>query len=224
MADYEMNSVMVTGDDMKVVSDFFAKYNYKTPPYYEMRTRLFPKLRPMPERLPEDVPYSEFHGFMVTYHVMISHDGDNRYSFQIDNKLMNDWNVTESQLFTETILSAQNLLPVRLSTIGDVLGFNPGDNSFWVLTNSDKFFGASTILYLDTLRNVYDKLGEPFYLIPSSVHEWLVIPKGLGISAGQCKDMLEDVNTSVVDDSEILAWEVYHYDTINGLTQATGKE
>jgi len=80
---------------------------------------------------------------------------------------------------------------------------------FYVLSNKEKNFGAAYILYLDILENIAEFLGGcDFYILPSSVHEVIILPSFLGESDG-LKDMVKDVNRDVVLAEEVLSDNVY---------------
>ena len=87
-----------------------------------------------------------------------------------------------------------------------------------VLSNQKNFFGASVILYSEQLRKVSEELGQDLYILPSSVHEVILLPE-----AGQDPDALratvKRVNETEVRREEVLTDSVYRYDRTTGLIQ-----
>ncbi len=81
----------------------------------------------------------------------------------------------------------------------------------YLLTNVQKFLGAATILYPDLLKNLSRQLGEDFYILPSSVHECILVPKSTGCSREILEEMVYEVNSTQVPDPEILSYQVYDY-------------
>ena len=81
----------------------------------------------------------------------------------------------------------------------------------YVLTNRYMINGAGCLTYEGLLERIYRKLGSGFYIIPSSVHEVLILPDDPRFDEDSLKSMVNDVNTTVVSDMEILSYEVYHY-------------
>ncbi|MCR5734661.1 MAG: DUF5688 family protein [Lachnospiraceae bacterium] len=70
---------------------------------------------------------------------------------------------------------------------------------------------TSQILLHESLDEIAERLGESrMYVIPSSVHEVLVIPV-----RGECIDianMIREVNDTVVSREDILSYNLYLYD------------
>ncbi len=52
----------------------------------------------------------------------------------------------------------------------------PRNTSMYILTNRSKRFGAAEILDKRTLRMIADKVGDRFIVLPSSLHETIVLP------------------------------------------------
>ena len=68
-----------------------------------------------------------------------------------------------------------------------------------VLTSQDGLFGASCILYPEAVKELAAAKGGNFFLLPSSIHEWLVIPDD-GIYDG-LEDIVRFVNQNEVGEA-----------------------
>ncbi len=79
-----------------------------------------------------------------------------------------------------------------------------------VLTNNHEYYGASSMLYPGVLEKIRDELNQDFYIIPSSVHEVIIVPSSHTDSM-HLRDMLEDVNKTIVPPEEILSDNIYRY-------------
>ena len=88
------------------------------------------------------------------------------------------------------------------------------DEMMYVLTNQEKINGANALVCPETLRDVYDKLGERYYVLPSSTHEVLIIPESKGIDVNEMKQRVHDVNVRQVAPKDLLSFNVFHYDGI----------
>lgn len=66
-------------------------------------------------------------------------------------------------------------------------------DTMFVLTNDTKVNGAAAILNDDTRQEIADKVGD-FYVLPSSVHETLIIPKDAGMELRDLEQMVQEVN------------------------------
>ena len=81
----------------------------------------------------------------------------------------------------------------------------------YVLTNQHKLNGSVCILYQNVLRDFANRLACDFYILPSSIHEVLLIPAANQISYQELSDMVQDVNSSQLSREEILSDHVYYY-------------
>ena len=81
----------------------------------------------------------------------------------------------------------------------------------YVHTNESGYLGAAVILYSDVLKKEYERLGENFYIIPSSIHEIIVVPESFGMNRIEMENMLRSINASDVREEEILSDYVYYY-------------
>ena len=86
-----------------------------------------------------------------------------------------------------------------------------------VLTNHDAMFGAGSALCKDVLKKMYEEIGK-FYLLPSSIHEWVIIPApedeaGSGMDPESLKQMVYEINrSSVISADDFLSDQVLFYD------------
>ena len=82
-----------------------------------------------------------------------------------------------------------------------------------VLTTRDQINGAGLIFCDSVLQKIYGKIGK-FYLLPSSIHELIVVPVSCGIDRGELKEMVMEVNRNEVSPEDRLSDEVYLFDGI----------
>lgn len=85
----------------------------------------------------------------------------------------------------------------------------------YVITNSDSQYGAAAMLSPDVMEQVSEKVGEPFYLLPSSTHEVLAVPQSMG-DPKDLAEMVKEVNATQVDLCDQLSNNIYQF---NELTQ-----
>lgn len=81
----------------------------------------------------------------------------------------------------------------------------------YVLTNKKKLYGAACMLYPKVLKNFSEKLGQDFYILPSSVHEVILVPVNSEANQESLREIVTDINRTQVAEEEILADSVYFY-------------
>lgn len=84
-------------------------------------------------------------------------------------------------------------------------------DTMFVLTNDTKVNGAAAILNDDIRQEIAEKVGD-FYMLPSLIHETLIIPKDAGMEFKELEQMVQEVNQKQVAPGERLSDHVYEYD------------
>ena len=87
------------------------------------------------------------------------------------------------------------------------------DNPMTVITNDRSTDGAAAIFYPGVMDQVGERLNGDYFILPSSVHEILVVPDDGNISFRELTDMVKEVNRTQVAPEDRLTDQVYHYDT-----------
>ena len=91
-----------------------------------------------------------------------------------------------------------------------------GGVPLWVFTNREAYFGASIMLIADPFEELSQKLETDLFILPSSKHEVLVLPKEQGDEAG-LSGMVREINGSVVSGEDFLSDTIYQYTRGSGV-------
>jgi hypothetical protein len=81
----------------------------------------------------------------------------------------------------------------------------------YILTNQKGINGASCLLYENVIRQFAGQINSDLYILPSSIHEIILIPKKQNMKKETFTQMVEDVNRTQVAVEEVLSDHVYHY-------------
>ena len=81
-----------------------------------------------------------------------------------------------------------------------------------VLTNNKGIHGAACILYPGVLDSVAQEMGGGFFILPSSVHEVILLLDTGNEDSGELKKIISAVNTTQVAPEEVLSDTLYRYD------------
>ena len=79
----------------------------------------------------------------------------------------------------------------------------------YVMSNRSGMFGAAGLLNKEFLKRFKE---NNMYVIPSSIHELILIPDNKGIDVEDLTNMIREVNSNCVADTDILADHPYYYD------------
>lgn len=145
-------------------------------------------------------------------------------SILVRNEHLKIWGITTSDLFEAAEQNTKSLLPAEVIPMENLLaglGFpvSPGSDDapagpkMFVVSNNRKVNGAGTILYKGILENVAKENGvNKLFILPSSIHECLVIPDDGALQKDSLSQMVRDVNESQLLPEEILGDQAYTYD------------
>lgn len=169
----------------------------------------------------EKVPHREFLDLAIIYKCLVSiSDTDGCATIQIKNEHMEYWNMSESDLLTVAKENTPKKLKANLmnmfSAISGMLDFDTdidlSQSPMFVLSNTFKLNGATAILYNNVLKEFADKIKSDLYILPSSIHETILLPVNENMRKEELKEMVECVNATQVAPEEVLSDNVYFYD------------
>ena len=86
------------------------------------------------------------------------------------------------------------------------------DIPMYVLTSKAKYYGAACMLYPGVLHSFAAGLGKSLYILPSSIHEVILLGDTGMETAEQLREMVRQVNETQVAADEVLSDSVYYYD------------
>lgn len=103
-------------------------------------------------------------------------------------------------------------LPNLLET-GEPIQMSDDMLPIFVLSNDHAMQGASLITLPDLLDQIGDIVQDDFYILPSSLHEVIIVPQNTQMSLDELSEMVHSINESQVGAEELLSDKVQHYDT-----------
>lgn len=80
-----------------------------------------------------------------------------------------------------------------------------------VLSNTKGSLGAVCMFYDNVLEEFAEQMQDDIYLLPSSINEMILIPSK-GLEPDNLRNIVADVNNSVLMEQEILGGNVYLYE------------
>ncbi len=178
----------------------------------------------------DTIPHWEYLDLCVSFHLVISVKDNSVSSMRITNDLFDTFKEEDSTLNTEKLLklarkNTERILPACIYKMDDFLQmlFTRKDLSecklsevdikkdILVVSNKYQINGATSILYESVIKKLAKIFKKGFFLIPSSVHETIIINDNM-IDIHNMIDMIKDVNHTVIKPQEILSDSLYYYD------------
>lgn len=177
------------------------------------------------KELLEKIPHRDFMDLAVVYYAIARDQAQEDIgTILIYNGHMEIWGQEEENLYQTAMMNMRADGEADFMTIETVVkhilpgitfpkkdGNASRDTDMYILTNHRRRFGAAEILDKKTLRMVADKVGDGFIVLPSSVHETIILPPKDETRYGWFADMVREVNDTQVDEEERLSYHVYVY-------------
>ncbi len=212
--------------------------------YSHAKPYLAPKLihRGRNKDLLKQIPHQAFLDLAVVSCLCFFSAGQAPASVTVTNRHLDMWEVSPETLQMDALHNGERILPPLLlpldtlicQVVQEEIASLPGDDTsdtpslvrdlcgepsqlpMYVLTNSRRYLGAADLLQENLLRDFARQQQCGFFILPSSVHEAILIPETAGVPPQELKEMLTEINVSAVTPEEWLSDEVYYYSAEQG--------
>lgn len=181
----------------------------------------------------------------AVFYVLTEQGEDGVKSFRLPKELWERMGLGDAEeYFAQILENTERLFPAEVKRIEDSLAEcirkeggkepewlrkerqegngEPARSLFYVLTNRQKINGAIALFYPGMLSRLEERFHGGFYLIPSSVHEILLLAEPEEAETEELNQMVREVNESHVIPEEILSDHVYYYHKSCGLCSRQG--
>ncbi len=181
------------------------------------------------EELLQGVPYIEYLDLAVVFYSLITSLQLETSSILVKNEHLKHWGIKKEELFEIASENTPKLLGSEIRNLTDIVKELMEGNGFispfeddevyedsrqypiYVLTNKKTLFGAGCVLYKNLLAEFSKKVESDLFIIPSSIHEVLLIPKTNEFDSDYLTELVKQVNSTELDDEDILSDHVYYY-------------
>lgn len=183
----------------------------------------------------EKIPYMRFLDLAQVVYCKIPEMGNENTNaiVIITNEHFKYWNISKEKLFRDAMRNAQSMMPCHVRSMSEIikehmtlLGENyekelvgeikTQSDAMLIVSNQQNFYGAICILYDEVLQNIADDHKTDYYILPSSVHETILVPVWIGDDLAGMKSMVKEINSTQVEVEEVLSDEIYYFDRLSG--------
>ncbi len=181
------------------------------------------------DKLEGKMPFYVMGDIAATYHILLSSGDDFLMTAVINNELMGRYNITLQELHSLAIKNTMRAFPYKfmpmLQVMSEMTGiaFSKDDIPLYVLSNRKYNNGAATAFYPGIMDQIAKEFSGGFFVIPSSIHEMLILPKD-GIERDDIRHLLRSVNVEMVAEEEILSDQIHEYDPVSKELYISGSE
>lgn len=169
----------------------------------------------------ETVPYTRYLDFAIVYCVHYDGAGTTDHgSILIHNSHLEMWGCTIQDIAKLAEKNTPQLFPLSVSTMEDVIRECIGSTEncpindvvpMYVMSNEVRVNGAISICYKNSLKDFARTIHSDVVILPSSVHEVLLLPLQDGGDMKELRNIVYEVNRCQVSREEFLSDNVYLY-------------
>ena len=180
--------------------------------------------------------YIRYLDLAIVFYAIISRKEDTLATALIPESIFNVWEITKEQLLADTLETMQRNFPAEVTTMYEMLKKRMEERAadpfaqqmnapevdleemeysktFLMVTIKGRFNGAAVLLYPGFLKSIAKKLGvKELNIIPSSIHELLLLPMDEKTKRKYIMEMINEVNREEVQPEEKLSDSLYIYD------------
>ena len=154
------------------------------------------------EELLKQIPYEPFLDLAVVYYIQIDNTRFGSAAIQIRNEHLRYWRVEKEEIRRLAEKNTPRIYPVQIRQIVRFM---------YVATNEQCSLGAAVMRYPDFREKVRGMIRGDFYILPSSIHEVILVPTLENSDYQELSEMVQEVNDTQLQDDEILSTHAYYY-------------
>lgn len=173
------------------------------------------------EKRLQTLPHRRILDLAVLYYVEININGTEKGSILINDYIIGNMGKTEEELFNAAMTYGEEPVFIEMSTLLKMIGDDTGyrqefddgieGEPMYVVSNSQKMYGASAMLDKKALKRFAEENKcEKFYILPSSLHEVIIVP-AVASEVDCLRSMVREVNEQCVMREDYLSDSVYVY-------------
>jgi hypothetical protein len=205
-------------------ADFFGDYS-------KVKTRILYKLinAEKNKEMLEDVPHILWNDLAIVFYYSFPKGEMENATILIRNSNTKMWKVSVDDLRKCSEKNMPELAPDEMVPMSELLegmlgessgqdslltAENPGDGRvpMYVLSNRERLYGASAMLYSHRIEALADDIDRNLYILPSSVHEVIILPDEGEGDPEYLVNTIKEVNETQVEPDEVLSDKLYYFD------------
>ncbi len=211
--------------DIPIAKDFFEEFD-------SIKSQIMCKLVNYERNTSylEGRPYLRFHDLAIIFYYLFKDDQLEHASIFLQNEHFEKWNITISQLYEAALENTMREFPPYIETMEEKIrhiiehknkncveedldeSYGEKIDFMYVLCNPADLNGAVGMLDFATLERFAKRINSSFYILPSSVHEVILVPAHTPEDKLRFLELVQEANEECVLPEDFLSNSVYYYD------------
>lgn len=189
---------------------------------------------PANRELLKEVPHISYPelDLSIIFYLSFQNDEDSLLTALICNRHQKAWNRSAEEIYSAAKSNTPRLFPARIRPLPEAIkdiatrssendineedleeffDTAPLSPPMYVLSNSSGINGAGCLLYEGILKDFASCSGSDLIILPSSIHEVLIIPYNKDISIDELAETVLSINQEEVPEEDRLSNHIYFY-------------
>ena len=170
------------------------------------------------EELLKDVPYIDYLDLAIVFVLSVETKDFGSGNILIHSEHLEIWKITKELLYEyakENTIQKRPLTFQKMEELMRELGQEeeiPGALPMYVLSNDARVYGAAMMIYDRNLYQAGEILEDNYFILPSSIHEVILVPQCAVFDQNYLKWMVKEINATEIALEEVLSDNIYYYD------------
>ena len=167
------------------------------------------------------VPHRDILDMSIVYYYWVTITDSVEGIINISNQHMKFWNADEKILYSEAWQNmheageadVRNIIDRISSTLDmpQTKDINRLNGQMYVLSTTNRLYGAVYMTDLEKMAEIAERMDCDLWILPSSIHEVILIPCSYTDDAKKLADMVCEINKTELSAEEFLSSHVYYF-------------
>lgn len=171
------------------------------------------------EELSDYCPVIRLYDLLLTFRWIAHTDDIGLSTALITNKELEIWGISVPELLLAAQKNTCRIFPpciINMDTLLEQMGgtlpeLNTGIDMY-IMTNTQQINGATVLVYDNVVQEFAEELQDDLYLLPSSIHEIILVPASQIEKKEALFVMVREANRTIVSPGDVLSDGVYYFD------------
>ena len=185
----------------------------------------------------QNLPHTSFEDLAMTYHIHVV-SGEIEGSVEVTNQMLKEYGMDVKELHELAMGNMERMYPLsfdsmenimknilksqmmeegmeaaRAETVaGEMVSQVQNEFNLYVISNEDNLYGAAALFYPGVQEMLAEKMGGDYVVLPSSLHEVLILKAEPHLDLEAMQEMVKEVNLTQVAAKDKLSDHIYVYD------------
>ena len=172
----------------------------------------------MNSELLKSVPHVGWNDLAIVFCCVLEGGPGGYATVLVRNSHLKMWDIDQDELYDLARENTPRIMSDEIKSIDEIVPYAFAEvcpditPEMYVLSNEHRVYGATSMLYSEHLKEVAENHSGGIYILPSSVHEVILMPEEYACEEEYMRAMIREINSTEVDLEDRLSDNLYYYD------------